>query len=194
MDLSRAANYFSDTPVHGWDGTRWVNGVADVTYLPFDRFVSEREFGSKRRYVLCSADNDALDSYSVIKIGQEVFLVGVKNADVRGDVYSNIYLLHRATHFVDVAEFVKSTAASGFAKSVVRSVVGRYWADIERVTFSNSKEFDTIKFSQMSIYLPRDAVIDTDNEVVNGAEYYDIQEAHVSSGFTLCRALRKRSS
>jgi len=196
MKLSNAASYFSRTAISGWNGTGWDEDLTVVTFLPFDRFISEREFGTKRRYVLVPKNDKTLDNYSVIRFDNEdeKFLVGVRNFDIKGTEYSKAYMLHRAVTFVDVIGFTKTYAASGTARKVERQQLNSYWADIERVTYNRSKEFNTVKFSEEKILLPREAVVETSHEIVNGSEYFDIQESYMAAGLRECRAIRKKSA
>lgn len=194
MDLGQASSYFADTPIDGWNGTGWNVGVGYITLLPYDRFISEREFGLKRRMVLTKVGDTFFDDYAVVRVGAEVYLVGSRNMDVQGDIYSHTHMIHRAAKQLDILEFTKTASASGLAREVTRTVASQVWGDIERATVTNSKEFETIKFSQITVALPRDAVIDTDNEIFDGESYYDVQEVYPSAGFVYCRVLKKRSA
>jgi hypothetical protein len=195
MDLSRAANYFVRTPISGWNGTQWVADVTRVALVPFDRFISERQFGNNRRHVLVEYGDTAFDQYPVIRFGDgHVYLVGYENHDVFVDPYSRIFLLHRALYQGTVYGFTKTAAVSGMNKTAVRTSAGVYWTNVERVTLANSPEFDGITFSQTTVTLPRNCQIDTDNEILIDGRYYDIKEVNKMSGFVECRALQKRSS
>ncbi len=196
MNLGRAVSYFSDTVISGWNGNDWDADIMHVTQLPHDQFISEREFGNKRRYILTDPTNNALQTYRTIKFNTtgEVFLVGTNNYDIREDPYSRIYLLHRAPHFGDLVDFTETLSASGMKGGVNRTVIGQHHCDVERITFSRSKEFDGTRFSEVSILFPETVAVDTGHEAVIDGQYYDIQEAYEAAGFKYCRALSKRSS
>lgn len=196
MDLRRAANYFSDTTIQGWDGSAWVDTCVNCTLLPHDRFISEREFGNKRRYILVDPDTNVFDTYKVIRLAEMnlQYMVGVRNYDMRETAYSAVYLLHQAPCTGELMTFTKTMKASGMAGTAERSPAGTWYCDIERVTFSNSKEFDSIKFSEFSLILPADCPADTDNEFQVGESFFDIRESYMSAGFRYCRALEKRSA
>lgn len=195
MNLGKAISYFAKTPVSGWNGTTWVPNIAYVKLLTFDRFISEREFGNKRRHILVPVTETALDTYPVIKFEStgEIYLVGVKISDIDVDRYSQVYLIHQAKLFGNVVSFTKTMAASGLASAVTRTAIGSYYCDLERLTFTSSAEFATVKYSQVILTFPSDCLVDTDNEVVINSEYFDVRETYKSSGFNLCRALKKRS-
>jgi len=195
MNLSKAANYFAQSPVSGWNGTDWDEEVSLVTLLPFDRFISEREFGNKRRHLLVPEKDPLFHNYSVIRFdaSNEVYLVGLTNHDIFVDVYSQVVLVHRAQFQGTLHGWSTSTAASGMKKGASRSNLGTFWCDTERVTVTNSPEFDGISFSQMTVTLPRDCPADTDNEIAANGKFYDLKEVNTSSGFIQCRAIQKRS-
>jgi hypothetical protein len=195
MHLGSAANYFSKTRVDGWNGADWDLEIASVTLLGYDRFISERQFGIKRRMLLVRADDDLFPAYPVIRLpSNEVYLVGESNSDVSDDEYSKVYLIHRAQGIGTLYEFTQTTKASGMKGTAVRAGLGSYWCDVERVTMSNSKEFDNVVFSQMTITLPRGCPVNTDQELFMDGRYLTIQEAVEDSGFKQCRGIAKRSA
>lgn len=195
MNLGSAASYFADTPVAGWNGTGWDEAIAMVAFLPYDRSVSSTEASHKRRFLLARVEDTVFENYTVIKLpNEQVYLVGVTNADMVMDEYSKIVSIHRATYQIDLIGFTKTLAASGMAKSVARTSLGTYWGDLERTSGTNSKEFEQITFSQTLLTLPRDCPVDTDNELSANGKFYAISEAYTEAGFRLCRAMAKRSS
>lgn len=195
MRLDKAANYFNDTPVDGWNGVNWINNVMQATLLPYDRFIAERAFGLKRRMLMVKANETALDYYPVIRLPSgDIYMVGAENSDIDYAVYSRVFMIHRAAHYGELFGFVKTLTASGMPGSVARSSIGTTWCDVERITSSNSKEFDNVTFSQVQIILPRNTVVDTEHELSAGGKFYDIKESIFDSGFWQCRAVMKRSS
>jgi len=196
MDLAKAATKFAKTAVAGWNGVDWDEDVSLVTLLPFDRFISEREFGNKRRHLLVPEWDTALANYSVIKFSQTgvVYLLGNENHDIFVDPYSKVALIHRAAYFGTLYGFSHTTAASGMKATATRSSLGQFWCDVERITFQQGKEFDNISYTQNAIMLPRDCPVDTDNELQAAGRFHDITEVTSASGFKICRAIQKRSS
>lgn len=196
MKLAKASTWFVKTPVDGWNGSSWVAGATLVDFLPHDRFISEREFGNKRRYVLCAADDTALETYKVIRFAgpDEIYLVGTRNFDIQVDPYSRLYLLHRADYLGTLYQFSKTTSASGLPGSVSRQSLGTFHCDIERVTFSSSQELENTKFTEYTLTLPAATVIETDYELKIGTDYYAIREVYTASRFSQCRATRKKSA
>lgn len=195
MDLAKAATKFAKTPVAGWNGVDWDEEVSFVTLLPFDRFISERDFGNKRRHLLVPVEDSALDAYSVIRFSQTnaVYMLGYENQDIFVNPYSKVRLIHRAAYYGTLYEFTHTTAASGMKATATRSSVGDYWCDVERITFQQGKEFDNVSYTQNAIILPRNCPVDTDHELAAADRFHDITEVSVASGFKVCRAIQKRS-
>lgn len=192
MHLKGAAGYFARTPIDGWNGLDWDLDIARGAYLPFDRFISEREFGNKRRHLLCNPDNSISENYKVVRLINEVFLLGVRNNDIQGSVYSHIFLLHRAPFQAALIEYTKTSSASGVSGHAVKTSVGVYHCDVERMSYMNSREFDTVRFSEMQILLPSDCPVTVAHELKIDEYFYEVEEVFPSAGFIACRAIRKR--
>jgi hypothetical protein len=192
MNLKGAASYFARTQIDGWNGSDWDLDIARGAYLPFDRFISEREFGNKRRHLLCNPDSSIPEDYKVVRLNDEIFLLGVRNDDRQGSVYSHVFLLHRAPFQADLMEYTKTTAASGVAGSAVKTSVGVYHCDAERMSYMNSREFDAMRFSEMQILLPSNCPATIEHELKIGDYFYEVEEVFPSSGFVACRAVRKK--
>lgn len=195
MDLKSASRYFADTPALGWNGAAWEKVDSKITLLPFDQFISEREFGNKRRYALCDSDKVGISKYTLIKLPSDViYMVGVRNYDMQEAAYQKVHLLHLARYTGKLYSFTKAIKASGMAGTVTRTLVGTYNCDVERVSFANSQEFDTVKFTDAAVILPLDCLVDTDHEIQVDDRFYDVRESYVSAGFRYTRCLVKRST
>lgn len=196
MRLAKAANYFVKTSVSGWDGENWVDNIAKIALLPSDRFISVHEFDTHNQYALTPVESTGLDKYAVIKFttSDQVFLVGMETEDVQGDPYSKFYLLRKVKEQGEVFKFTKVFAASGTAKGVTRTSVGKIYADVEYVTSVSSKTTTESRFSEATLYLPRDTVIESDFEIKLGTSFWDVRDVRKNSGLITCRALRKQSA
>lgn len=194
MELRQAANYFSHTEVDGWTGRTWSRLDYRVTLLPYDRFISEREFGNKRRQMLCDPDATCFDRFTVIRTLPEklVYILGTSNYDMREQAYSRVQLVLLAPYIGEIISFQPTVMASGVGSSLQPVSGGRWHCDVERVTFANSKEFDATRFSEVVLSFPRDCPVDTDYEVKVNDKVYDVRETYLYSGFKLCRAYTKR--
>ena len=191
MSLHRAANYFARTDLYGWNGTTFEPTGAKGTLDPYDRFVSEREFGLKRRMLLVDPKKPIPDKYTVIRVGETgpQYLRGWLNEDIFDDqAYSLIYLLHRATEVGQLVSLGKVPKASGMAFTTVDVPEGNWHCNAERVTYSNSQEFSQLRISDSTITLPADCPAQADHEFILGPKRYVIQEVYTTAGFVQARA------
>lgn len=193
MNLRGAANYFSRTYADGWvqATNTWEVAQVPCTLLPMDRFVSEREFGLKRRYVLVQPDY-ALP-YSVIRFGETgpIYLVGFATLDIKGASYSKVILLHEANLWADLYTRPRTGAASNMGKAATPTLVGSFPFSIERVTSANFKEFTGAQTTDSVGMLPNTCPVTVSTELHVGGVEYQVQEVFASSGFTGVRVLSK---
>lgn len=195
MNLRQAATYFLRDSLNGWNGTTWVNDITKCTLLSYDRFVTDRDYVQYGRVILLAPEDTTLNNYSVVRFDNgKVYLVGVENYDTLDGAYSKVVSVYQATHTCSLVGFTKTVSASGVAGRVTRSVLGTYHCNIERVTFSSSKEFDATHYTDVLITLPRDCPVTSGNELVIEDKYYDILESFEFSGYRRCRALEKTSA
>lgn len=191
MGLKYAANYFARTQLWGWDGTAFVQMGVKGTLDPYDRFVSEREFGLKRRMLLVPPSTPIPEQYTVVRLGQTgpIYLRGWLNEDVYSDdTYSLIYLLHRATDVGQLIGLTRTPKASGMAFTTTDAPLGNWHCNVERVTFANSREFSQMRVTDVTITLPADCPVTSDHEFVVGGKRYVVQEDYRSSGLVQVRA------
>lgn len=191
MGLKQAAAFFARTPILGWNGSRFVPTVAKGTLDPYDRFVSEREFGLKRRMLLVNPDTPIPPLYNIIRVGVNgpVYLKGWLNQDIQtGADYSLIYLLHTANEIGQLIQLTRSPKASGMAFTTIDTSLGNWYCNSERVTYTNSQQFSEVRVTDATITLPRDCPVTAEHEFVLGNKRYVIQEVYHTAGFVQARA------
>lgn len=198
MDLRRAASYFADTWLDGYANGVWVPRIACVTFLPHDRFISEREFGNKRRNFLIDPAETTFDTYPVVRLSSypgEVYMVMRPNLDVlSGSIYSRVITMHRAYHRGSIIAMEKQVSASGVSAQTIPRAVGTYHCDVQNVTFSTSREAPTVRWPDSIVIFPRGVPVNTTNEIRIGTLNYEVQEIYESSGLLYCRSLVKPAS
>lgn len=169
MDLQRAAGKFSSSPIEVWDSSSedWLPTDLCGSLQVFDRFITERSFGQKKRIMTIPAGNKLDEEYAVIRLegSEEAFLVEKFNEDVRfGEVYAYSYMLHEAPFFVGVYKTsVDETNAAGVnigggGEVLIESV----WADLSRFGGVPSKNFDESEITIINMTFPRDSLVDSD--------------------------------
>lgn len=180
MDLGRAITRFTNTAINRWDSTitDWVNTEFCGSLQVFDRFITEREFGQKKRILLLDGCNKMDTDISVIRLegSEEAFLVEKFNEDVRyGEVYTYTYLLHEAPYYVNVCKFGTKVLASGAVvqDGTTEVVIESIWMDISRFTSAPSRTFEESEYTILDMTFPSDSAVDTDCYVktANGDRY-----------------------
>ena len=194
MGLKRVANFFARTPLYGWNGTAFVNTGCKGALQPYDRFVSEREFGAKRRMLLVNPDTPIPSQYTVVRLNSDgpIYMVGWLNKDVQDDqTYSLIYLLHQVTETGQLIALVKNIKASGMVGVVTDNILGTWHCNSERITFNNSREFNEVRITDATLTLPNNCPVTIDHEFAIGNSRYVIQEVYKTSGLLQVRAQLK---
>ena len=101
MKLSRALGKFATSPVTRWNSStkQWVDTGCTGSLLVFDRFVTERTFGQKKRILIVPFESRLdMAKATILRVGDafETFLLEKENSDVRfGNVYGYTYLRRR---------------------------------------------------------------------------------------------------
>lgn len=186
MDLGRAANRFTNSPILAWDLTTedWEPTGCNGALQVFDRFVTERTFGQKKRIMLVGRDDKLPDDMSVILLegSEEAFMVEKFNEDVRhGRLYSYIYLLHEAPFLANICKSTSTTNAAGVKISDGELVMQRNWVDIDRFTGAPSKTFEETEYTVTTMTFPRGAIVDTDSYIkLDNGERYNVDEIYTS--------------
>ena len=181
MKLATAAQYFNRVSFDGWnDGTQlWDTAVAVGTFEVYDRFISARTFGQKKRILMLGGTNELAVTYEVVRDPDgDMYLVESRNPDL-GEFgrYSNVYQLHSAPHTLEVIEYVEGPVrASGAPGEVVPTVVATVFGDYERFSGTDSRELEHPRYSLFTIWLPKSTDIGPDNDLRVGTLLFDVQE------------------
>ena len=194
MDVSEAACWFATTPLEGWDGSSWVADVAKGDFHTYDRFITERTFGAKKRIFLAPLEY-ALDfaTYPVVRTPDGlVWIVVTDQADLEhSTVYQYSYLLLRADFTADIIAYTTTTLASGQESDATPTVVGTSVCDMERFTGDQSDVFETVNYSLMRIVFPNSMMVDTDHELLIDGLNYEVQDVSPELLTWAVRALRR---
>jgi len=187
MDLGRAANKFTNSPIYYWDKdlVDWYPTECNGALQAFDRFVTERTFGQKKRILLVGRDEKLDADIDIIRLegSEESFLVEKYNEDVRfGDLYSYIYLIHEAAFYVDICKDVFQTNSAGAKVGTgTKTVIESTWIDIDRFTAAPSRTFEETEYTVTTMTFPKNSIVDTDCYLLlpNG-DRYNVDEIYTS--------------
>lgn len=186
MKLERAISKFARNPIYGWDSVSsvWRKTTALGGLQAFDRFITERSFGQKKRILTVAASRPIPTEYGIVRIGETspVFLVEHLNEDIRyGSEYTLTYLLHEAANHCYGRKASTAVNAAGIPLSSGVTTLFETWIDIDRFTSAGSKRFEETEFTVVTLTLARDLPVDTDCyiETDEGARY-NIDEVYDS--------------
>jgi hypothetical protein len=193
MDLGTAASYFDNTPIEGWNGTSWDKLDQEVNLVVFDRFISDRNFGQRKRNATAGA---AIPSqYGVIKLpGGLIYLIESFNTDSKhGERYSYVYLIHEASFTIDIVRMVEATArASGAGGAATPTDVATgVFADYERYNSVGSEQFENIRNNVYSLYLPKGTDLRSSDEVRLEGEMYTVRELSLQLDVVYARVVKR---
>ena len=179
MDLSRAAEKFATTEILYLDpvSDQWYSTGLFGSLQVYDRFITDRAFGQKKRILTLPAGSYLPEEYGnfMLEGGSVKYILESLNEDIRyNQAYAQTYMLHAASAEAQILEDVTTTLASG-AKSITgQNVVETHWIDVERYRGEGSKTFDDVDYTVASLMLPKIATINTANKikfVETGVEY-----------------------
>lgn len=197
MKLKQAIQHFAHTSVDGWNQAtgEWSLDIAKGNILTFDRFITERTFGQKKRIFQMAGETGLSATYEAIRDpAGNVYLVTAKNVDIAQDtVYNNIYLVQRADYTGEMLSMVTGTAASGTPMGNTPTVVATFPMDFDKLTSANSGEFDGVIYSGMIGVLPASVPITTDHEIRVDGITYDVLEVFLTINLKGIR-INKRSA
>ena len=178
MSLATVSDRLSTTPVEGWNGTSWVPDVAFCDFQVFDRFISARDFGQKKRTMYCGPSFLLPTTYKVIRLlSSEVYIVTSTNKDAHRGVLTGVtYFLTEAATQVDISSTVTTKSSSGVITGSTKSTITGVFADISRMGETSSHAMRSVKYSTHILTFPADTVINEDDEVIDGVDVYDISE------------------
>lgn len=195
MDIARAARWFARTSLEGWNGTTWKSNVARGDFHAFDRFITERTFGAKKR-VFHTPQDYPIDTgtYPVVRsVDGKVWIVTSDNVDVEWDqAYAHSYLLLEATLQCGIIEHTTETLASGAEGPKTETTVSTHYCDLERYSASNSDLFANVTYGGYEITMHNGVTVTTDNELKINGVYYEIKEVIPELLTTVCRCLKRK--
>jgi len=187
MRLDRAIAKFAKNEIWGWNHGRQCFELTGKkgSLQVYDRFISDRTFGTKKRILLLPRQDYVPSQYDYIRIGDSVarFMMDSLNEDVYSNgPYANTYLLREAKYRVEIGSFRGEQRASGFGGKKEFVVDVEVFGDYERYTGTNSTEFNTVDYTVSDIFLPLSVDIDSTKVLRIDGKMYEVSEvARVSN-------------
>lgn len=198
-DLARALGRHAHTPILGWNATTsaWVDTGLRGRLQAYDRFITERDFGQRKRILTLAGDKTLPSPYAVIRLGASttVYLLESLNNDIEGEVvYATTFALHQAPFHVQVCKETTTVLQSGVKKKTgAETVLFDTWVNLSRYSAVDSREFPLSDFTIYTVYFPRNVAPTTDMYVrrLDTNEVLDITEVFQSLEIPAARAQRR---
>ncbi len=184
MKLGSAISRFARNQIYGWNATTlvWEDTGARGGLQVYDRFITERSFGQKKRVLTIPRDFTIPEKYSLVKVGNadEVFLIEHRNADIRfNDPYCYTYSLRDAKYHCTVRVESQAVNAAGVKLKTGITDLFQTWIDIDRFTSAGSTRFEETEFTIVTMTFPRGSVLSTDYYVdLDDGSRYNIDEIY----------------
>lgn len=196
MYAGEAALWFANTQLAGWNGTAWVENISAGDFHTYDRFITERTFGAKKRIFLVHEEN-AFDpvTYPIVRTpDNKTWIVVSENADIDTEVYAQSYLIVEAKFTAAVIEFRTITLSSGQRASSTEETVASYLCDLEQFSLDRSDNFTATTYGIYKVVLPSNAVVHDDNELEIAGRRYEIQELYTELLTKVARVVGRGAS
>lgn len=197
-DLGRALSRFAQTRLIGWNSATvtWEDTGLRGRLQVYDRFITERDFGQRKRILTLAGDQVLPPLYAVVRLGSgnTAFLLESANEDMDGDeIYGTTFALHEAAFHVQVCKQATLALQSGGKRKAGESVIADTWVDITRYSSVDSREFPMTEYSIYTVYFPRNVVPTTDMYVkrLDTGEVLDITEVFQSLEIPAARCQRR---
>lgn len=185
MKLANSTKKFAKTPVSmfneltgTWDELPGILGA----FFVYDRFISDRAFGQKKRLFETPIGmklpmNPAVKSVFKFGSSEAVFLIEAENEDIQGaNPFANIYSLRQLTWPVEIRKKAGDTWASGVPKLDADVLVDRTWADYDRYTVNKSSESPGVGYTVETVIVPRGTAVDVDCRVHLDNSIFEVNE------------------
>jgi hypothetical protein len=182
MDLSRVAGKFCSTPVYGLDPTtqEWVGLGINGSVQTYDRFITERTFGQKKRVLVTLRDSLIPENISQIRVGDdlEVYLVESLVPDLSEVVYEVIYSLRQAKYAAVLCQLQGAQRLSGVSSASQEVELENLWIDLERFGGEPSRQIDAVDYDIYTAVLPRHSQAKVGQYLKVGTQRYRVDAVY----------------
>lgn len=195
-DLSRSIGAFAKTPILGWNGSVWVDTGLTGKMQVYDRFITERDFGQRKRILTLSGDQTIAPSYGVMRLlgASTIYLLESIIEDVDGaNLYATTWALHEAAYPVQICKMATETTRSGVQVKSGEQVLATTWIDLTRYSAQDSREFANTDYTIYTAYFAKGIALDTDTYLrrLDNGEVLDINEVFQALELPAARCLRR---
>lgn len=173
MLLEETVEELYQTPLFAHDGTAWTLQPQKCALAAYDRFISDRAFGQKKRVLLTPGNQplDTIDKYYRVGTANSegTFIIESQNEDLNEfGSYLNVYMLREVQSPLRVLAWDETAKnAAGVPIRQRRIISDWHWCDLERYGAANSTEvmvtFSTYTLTtSRNVELPEDCRLEVD--------------------------------
>lgn len=196
MNLNRVASKLHKTPVQYWDKALnlWQPSELVGRLEVYDRFISDRSFGQRKRVFLTSPDNELPPHMKVVKLGaiKEPYMVESINHDM-SDTYPHlaVHMLQEVPYRADIHKLQGGRRPSGAMADPDKVLVDSTYCNLDRYGNLNAKGVLTVDYTVMSIYVPGDTKVDGDSIIEVEGVTFDVFEVASVMNVLMLRAQKR---
>ncbi len=202
MDLRRAFERFADHELSRFDkasGTFTPTGQRGALQV-YDRFVSDRDFGQKKRIFLCPGVFSIPLNETLLQISDVpgVWLIEGSNADADASgVYASAVVLREARHKVKLWKkggTKKRATGVGYIDTGLQ-LIGETWGDFSRYSSTESRELQGIDYTIGSWYLPLGTSVSLDTLIEDEfGQFFMVREVSSFLDLLMVRAQEREDT
>jgi len=197
--LRRSSLHFARTPVFGWNGSTsaWDRLYPPAALQPYGRTVTGTDSGEKLRVMLSDPDLLYPSAYTSFRFGDAAsvtYLRGRTMRDVSVSAYLDVTVLMMAELTGVLTGFEDVLDASGLPAAFSRVTLGTFPCARESVGEAADNTDPAVKYADANLYLPSDALVNTDMEVQIGLDFYEIESVFNTHGLLGLRCVTRRSA
>lgn len=177
MDLSLVAETFCNTPVYWFSGPAWELSDVQCRLAPYDRFISDRAFGQKKR-IVHTPGGQFLPANKYLRLGRavgRVYMVESLNEDMdeHGE-YLNSYMVREATAEIRIHEKTTTKQASG-ADKTVWAYKRTIWGDFDRYGVLRSTELP-VDYTSYTVSVLKEIILEPDSRLEIEGQLFAVTE------------------
>lgn len=183
MRLAQASSKFNGVHFDGWyeAGERWVPQVGRGMFQVYDRFITNKTFGAKKRILMIGALHpDIPKGISHIRTSDgSIYLLVSRNPDIalEGE-YAAVYLIAVCDFTCRVVKTQRALNEHGMPVAGVEAFSAPVYCDMEAYSAAASGEFPAITYSTFAFSLPTYVDVTPDDQLEVASVRYDVKEVN----------------
>lgn len=196
MDLRRSFQRFASIQLGYYDPAADTVGAPVVTgsLQVYDRFVSDRDFGVKKRLFLIPGafEPDWTKLAAQLSVPGVFLLEGLNNDADRSGVYATVLVLREAPFKLQLQRRTGGAKRASGVGKVGSGTLETYlttYGDFSRYSGNESTKFDNVDYTVCTWYLPGGADVDLDTVIAKeDGTQFTVKEVTTFLNLTMVRA------